>query len=101
VPLAIEIIGAPILEAAVDAQKAVISSDVLRVLTNLERITSTIQKMVPVLKRMYEKCNPAVFNHRIRSYSGGSKNSTSFPNGLFYEGVTEVRVVNVDGSSCS
>ena len=90
VPLAVELTGAPILSAIVEAQLAVLANDSARVLSKLKIISSCISEMIVILKRMYEKCNPAVFYQRIRPYSGGSKNSASFPNGVFYEGVEEV-----------
>ena len=90
VPLAVELVGAPILSAIVDAQSSILKNESIKVLDDLKMISKSILEMIVVLKRMYEKCNPAVFYQRIRPYSGGSKNSTSFPNGVFYEGVEQV-----------
>lgn len=90
VPLAIEIQGAPVINAIIDAQHAVLSNDTSAVEQCMRTIADTIQTFTATLKRMYEKCDPSVFWNRIRPYSGGSKNSEALPNGLFYEGVLEI-----------
>lgn len=94
VPLGVEITGAPILTALIEAQLAVLASNSTLVLEKLKSIGNCISEMTKILKRMYEKCNPAVFYQRIRPYSGGSKNSAAFPNGVFYEGVVAVIKIN-------
>ncbi|KAJ3335603.1 hypothetical protein HDU91_002103 [Kappamyces sp. JEL0680] len=90
VPLSIELAGAPAIVALLEAQKAVVANDALGVKRLLTIVADCTEQMSTLLKRMYEKCDPAVFWKRIRSYSGGSKNSEVFPNGVFYEGVTNV-----------
>jgi indoleamine 2,3-dioxygenase len=90
VPLAIEIKGAPALSAILEAQKAILLNDSQAVNDNLNIISGCIVEMTATLKRMYEKCDPSVFWKRVRHYSGGSKNSRIFPDGVFYEGVVEV-----------
>lgn len=90
VPLAIEIAGSPAISAILDAQNAILVNDSSLVRHNLKIVADCIEKMIILLRRMYEKCDPAVFWKRIRHYSGGSKNSELFPNGVFYEGITKV-----------
>ena len=40
-----------------------------------------------ILTRMYERCAPEVFYHRIRPFLAGSKNmaNAGLPNGIFYD----------------
>lgn len=90
VPLSIEIAGAPAISAILNAQKAAVGGNGLVVGQNLKIVADCIERMITLLRRMYEKCDPSVFWKRIRHYSGGSKNSALFPNGVFYEGVTKV-----------
>ena len=93
IPLSIEMAGAPAIVAILNAQKAVLEKDSLEVEVNLKTIADSVLKMIGLLNRMYEKCDPAVFWKRIRHYSGGSKNSEIFPNGVFYEGITQVTLL--------
>jgi indoleamine 2,3-dioxygenase len=90
VPLAIEIVGAPIMVSVNEAQKNILADNPAEVLKHVSCIADTIANMSPLLKKMYDKCDPAVFWRRTRMYSGGSLNSKEFPNGVFYEGVEEV-----------
>jgi indoleamine 2,3-dioxygenase len=90
VPLSIELAGATAVNAILDAQRAILRNDSAVVEKSLTEIADVIEKMIGLLRRMYERCDPAVFWRRIRPYSGGSKNSESFPNGVFYEGIEEV-----------
>jgi indoleamine 2,3-dioxygenase len=87
VPVAIDYHGAPIICAILEAQKAILGHDSKKVLANLKIIADKICELIPILKRMYERCDPKVFWKRVRAYSGGSRNSELFPNGIFYEGV--------------
>ncbi len=90
VPLSIELAGAPAIVAILEAQKAVLKNDAVKVQEALFIVADCIEHMSLLLKRMYERCDPAVFWKRIRQYSGGSKNSELFPDGVFYEGVSKV-----------
>lgn len=90
VPAAIEIAGVPAINSILNAQKAILEDDFISIERNLKIVADCIENMISLLRRMYEKCNPAVFWKRIRQYSGGSKNSEFFPNGVFYQGVLEV-----------
>lgn len=90
VPLSIELAGAPAINAILDAQRATLRNDVAVIEKSLGIIGDGIEKMIALLRRMYERCDPAVFWRRIRPYSGGSKNAESFPNGVFYEGIEQV-----------
>ncbi|KAJ3257283.1 hypothetical protein HK103_004837 [Boothiomyces macroporosus] len=90
VPLGIEVVGAPFISAAVDAQSAVLANDESTVLKNVGLMADSIDEMAKLLPRMYEKCDAQVFLKRVRQYSGGSKNNSLMPHGVFYTGVTEM-----------
>nr|KAJ3415132.1 hypothetical protein HK105_001594 [Polyrhizophydium stewartii] len=90
IPLGMEAVGAPSIKAMVDAQEAILRDDESAVAAALHIVTDCIDKMCVMLKRMYEKNDPHIFWSRIRNYSGGSKNNANLPNGLFFEGVTEI-----------
>lgn len=68
------------LEAAKTRNYSVIS-DALR------EITSFINSAGKLLERMYEKCDPMTFYHRVRPFLAGSKNmaAAGLPQGLFYD----------------
>jgi indoleamine 2,3-dioxygenase len=70
VPLAIENIGAPGLQAFLDLQEDVREQRNDRVHTLLETMTNKLNEMTLCLKRMYEKNDPHIFWHRVRPYSG-------------------------------
>lgn len=89
IPLAIEAAGGSSIQGMVDAQRAILNSDKKAFSMALKRVADSVESMIPILKRMYEKNDPHIFWNRVRLYSGGSKNSSTLPNGLFYEGVTE------------
>lgn len=82
--------GAPAIVSILEAQHALLHGDSERVFGALQIIAECIEKMIVLLNRMFERCDPAIFWKRIRPYSGGSKNSSTFPKGVFYEGVQEV-----------
>jgi indoleamine 2,3-dioxygenase len=96
VPLAIELKGGPALKCIIDAQRSIKLNDDVTILNSLKKIGDCIEEMTLLLSRMYEKCDPLVFWRRTRYYSGGSKNSTTFPNGVFYEGIIEVLIIDLD-----
>ncbi|KAJ3275494.1 hypothetical protein HDV01_000321 [Terramyces sp. JEL0728] len=97
VPLAIEVVGAPFISAAIDAQNAITAKDEQNVLKNVVIMADAISEMTELVPRMYEKCDPQVFLARVRLYSGGSKNNSLMPNGVFFTGVTEMdQHVNLD-----
>ncbi|KAH6571481.1 hypothetical protein BASA50_000653 [Batrachochytrium salamandrivorans] len=97
IPLAIEAAGAPSIQALVRAQQAILNKDNATLLSCLTVIADSTEEMASLIKRMYEKCDVNIFWTRFRYYSGGSKNSKVVPNGIFYEGVTEMdEFVNTD-----
>jgi indoleamine 2,3-dioxygenase len=89
VPVVIDYHGSSIINSILSAQKAILTHDLESVVQNINHIATRISELIPILKRMYERCDPQVFWRRVRAYSGGSKNSERFPNGIFYEGVLD------------
>ncbi|KAJ8328447.1 tryptophan 2,3- dioxygenase, variant 2 [Batrachochytrium dendrobatidis] len=90
VPLAIEAAGAPAIKGLVDAQQAILDKDHTALVSALYTISNATEGLTALLKRMYEKCDADIFFNRFRHYSRGSKNSQDVPNGVFYQGVTEM-----------
>ncbi len=91
IPLAIEAAGAPALKALLQARHDISNKVTETLVGHLAVIEKGLENMTDLLKRMYERNDPHIFWYRVRPYSGGSKNAKDLPNGLFFEGVTEVR----------
>lgn len=70
-----------------DAIAAAASHDSARLTALLCRFTDGLQDLTSTLKRMHEKCTPAVFFHQLRPFLAGSKNMTAagLPYGVFYD----------------
>lgn len=89
-PLGVEAAGAPALQAILDCQSAILKIDDNTVYESLKIAKSCIVNMEKVIARMYEKNDPHIFWNRVRPYQSGSKNNANYPNGVFYEGVTNI-----------
>ncbi|NCW47695.1 MAG: hypothetical protein EBV95_06170, partial [Actinobacteria bacterium] len=72
------------------AQKAVVANDADALDIALTQLRDGIKSMYDVLARMPEKCDPYVYFHRVRPYIFGWRNNPALPNGVVYEGVTEL-----------
>ncbi|MGA1689651.1 MAG: hypothetical protein ACO385_04705 [Candidatus Nanopelagicaceae bacterium] len=72
------------------AQKAVVANDADALDVALTQLRDGIKSMYDVLARMPEKCDPYVYFHRVRPYIFGWRNNPALPNGVVYEGVTEL-----------
>lgn len=72
------------------AQKAVVANDADALDIALTQLRDGIKSMYDVLARMPEKCDPYVYFHRVRPYIFGWRNNPALPNGVIYEGVTEL-----------
>ncbi len=68
VTVAIEAAGTPALVALVQAQQAVAFGDSQDVVANLVVIEAALVKMLAILERMPEHCDPYIFYHRVRPY---------------------------------
>ena len=83
VTAAIEAIGAQAIPCIIEAREAVQHDDPSNAARMLERVLETIDAITSMLRRMTERCRPAVFYHRIRPFL------TGWPgDGIIYEGVS-------------
>jgi indoleamine 2,3-dioxygenase len=87
ISVAIEARGAEIIPTMLKAMDAVRANDSQTVAQCLLNFADTLPEISAILDRMYEKCDPEVFYHKIRPFLTGSKNmaSAGLPNGVFYE----------------
>lgn len=74
----------PRMMSALDAVKTRDYESITAALCELRRC---IDGVGDLLERMYEKCEPAVFYHKIRPFLAGSKNmeAAGLPRGVFYD----------------
>jgi indoleamine 2,3-dioxygenase len=72
------------------AQQAVVANDGDALDHALTQLRDGIKSMYDVLARMPEKCDPYVYFHRVRPYIFGWRNNPALPNGVIYEGVSEL-----------
>lgn len=87
--IAIEAQAAPAIQAVVEAQKAVHANDPVTLERNLKIIAGALKKMVSILARMTENCDPHIYYQRVRTFIFGWMHNPALPNGVFYEGVKE------------
>jgi indoleamine 2,3-dioxygenase len=87
ISVAIEVRGAEIIPMMLQAMDAVRVGDAETVAQCLLNFADSVQDIGIVLDRMYEKCDPEVFYHKIRPFLAGSKNmvAAGLPNGVFYD----------------
>lgn len=84
---AIEAKGALLISTALRCIQAVDVNDDSAVLSNLQSLTSGIQEIGQLLRRMHERCDPQVFYHNVRPFCAGTKDmaAAGLPNGVFYD----------------
>lgn len=87
VSLQVEFAAAPGIAAAQCCLQAVAENDVDRILQCLETVCRSLRDMTTQLQKMYNECSPSFFFNQLRPFFAGSKNLSSFPNGLVFEGV--------------
>ncbi|KAK3374754.1 Indoleamine 2,3-dioxygenase [Podospora didyma] len=87
VSVAIEAQGAYIIPVMLHALEAIQQDDYPTVTRALNEMSRCIGKIAALLERMYEKCNPGVFYHRVRTLLAGSWNmaAAGLPRGVFYD----------------
>lgn len=87
ISVAMEARGAGIINTMMEAIDAVGSRDYETIITALEELRGCIQDVSRLLERMYERCDPMTFYHRIRPFLAGSKNmaAAGLPRGVFYD----------------
>ncbi|KFA46888.1 hypothetical protein S40293_03639 [Stachybotrys chartarum IBT 40293] len=74
----------PVMLLALDAVK---EKDFATITQALWQLRTCIQDLHGLLQRMYERCDPTVFYHKIRPFLAGSKNmeAAGLPRGIFYD----------------
>lgn len=87
ISVAIEAKGARLVPLMLDAIAAAASHDSARLTALLCRFTDGLHDLNATLKRMHEKCAPAVFFYQLRPFFAGSKNmaAAGLPDGVFYD----------------
>ncbi|MEM8861652.1 MAG: hypothetical protein AAGD96_25285 [Chloroflexota bacterium] len=81
---ALEAAGAPALKALADAKSAAAADDVETVTELLDAVCQIFKQVNAALLRIYEKCAPYIFYHRIRPFLAGWDQT-----GILFEGVSE------------
>ncbi|KAM5443158.1 putative indoleamine 2,3-dioxygenase [Microsporum ferrugineum] len=85
--VAIEATGAKVVQPLLKALQAVETREYMVIIRGLEALKLCIDDMTALLTRMYERCDPMTFCHRIRPFYAGSKNmaTAGLPRGVFYD----------------
>lgn len=85
--VAIEAIGARVVQPVLEALQAIEARDYMVIIKAMEALKQCIDDSTASLARMYEKCDPMTFCHRIRPFYAGSKNmeAAGLPRGVFYD----------------
>ena len=79
--------AADIIYTMIEALEAVKTRDLDIITKALLDLRQCIDSIAALLERMYEKCDPMTFYHRIRPLLAGSKNmaTAGLPRGVFYD----------------
>ena len=87
ISVAMEAKGAGIIDTMLGAADAIKTRDYATIISALDSLRDCIQGVSNLLERMYERCDPMTFYHRIRPYLAGSKNmaAAGLPRGVFYD----------------
>lgn len=87
ISVAMEAKGGPCIPIMLKAIQAARNDDAETVTQCLQSFAQTLDELGTALIRMYEKCDPHVFYHRIRPFLAGSKNmkDAGLPHGVFYD----------------
>jgi indoleamine 2,3-dioxygenase len=86
----IEARAAKALRAALPAVAAARTGDAGALCTRLEEVAGALEGMLGALRRMTERCDPAIYFHRVRPFIHGWKDLPALPDGVVYEGVAEL-----------
>ncbi len=89
VHVGIEAVAAPAMNAALNARSAVLCNNSSELIGALTIIATTVRKMLTVLLRMPEKCDPYIYYTRVRQFIFGWLDNPGLPDGVFYHGVGE------------
>ncbi|KXJ96419.1 indoleamine 2,3-dioxygenase [Microdochium bolleyi] len=86
ISVAMEAQAAVIIPPALRALEAIKTRDYPVITQALAEMDACISKVGALIERMYERCDPDVFYHKIRPFLAGSKNmeAAGLPRGVFY-----------------
>nr|WP_202487742.1 hypothetical protein [Streptomyces sp. SID8354] len=87
VHVAIEACAGPGLLAAGRAQDTAEEGDPERTAEQLVLVGDVLERMLSVLRRMPEGCDPYIYYHRVRPFLFGWTGNPALPEGVVYEGV--------------
>eukprot|EP00252_Welwitschia_mirabilis_P003382 TRINITY_DN1345_c0_g2_i4.p1 TRINITY_DN1345_c0_g2~~TRINITY_DN1345_c0_g2_i4.p1 ORF type:complete len:316 (-),score=-5.84 TRINITY_DN1345_c0_g2_i4:48-995(-) len=87
VHVAIEAIAETMVSDVFRAKQLAIDEDAEGTAESLYEIASAVRNMRRTLRRMTERCDPSVYNTRIRRYLAGWRNNPEIAGGLNYKGV--------------
>ena len=90
--MAIEGCGAPALPLMLKAIESARDNNKIKDVTRcLQDFSQILDKIVGLLERMHESCEPAIFYHKLRPFLAGSKSmaDAGLPNGIIYEDDSE------------
>lgn len=87
ISVAMEAKGADIIDTMLEAIEAIKTRDYTTIINALEDLRDCIREVGNLLERMYERCDPMVFYHQIRTILAGTKNmaASGLPRGVFYD----------------
>ncbi|KAK5987061.1 Indoleamine 2,3-dioxygenase nanC [Cladobotryum mycophilum] len=87
ISVAMEAKAGSILQTMTTALKAVKSRNYEVIIDALNELRKCIEGVGILLERMYEKCDPMTFYHKIRPFLAGTKNmeEAGLPKGVFYD----------------
>jgi indoleamine 2,3-dioxygenase len=87
ISVSMEARGADIIPTMLNAMDAVRGDEPQIVANSLIYFADALKEIGELLERMYERCDPEIFYHKIRPFLAGSKNMThaGLPKGVFYD----------------
>lgn len=68
---------------------------------NLIVIRDNIQKIIKIIKKMYDECDPDIFFNHLRIYLKGFNDTSHFENGLQIEGMESEVQIRYEGGSAA
>jgi indoleamine 2,3-dioxygenase len=86
ISVAMEAKGGPIIRTMMKAIES-LDTNLETVISALDDLRACISDISTLLGRMYERCDPMTFYHRLRPFLAGSKNMgpAGLPRGVFYD----------------
>jgi indoleamine 2,3-dioxygenase len=102
ISVAIEARGGQLISVVLETIRCVRVKDTLSVINHLRQLLAGLEELPALLQRMYERCDPHFFYHRLRPFLAGSKNVSraGLPHGVvFDDGSGRLQSVQYSGGS--